>query len=133
MDQWKNEIEKHTDGSLRVGVHHGAKRETGEFWPSFFSPSAPRLTEPRFFSCCPFTEARRLRKFDVLITSYQTAASEWVDPKPKKKKGGKGKADDDISGNEGEAKECGALFDENTDVFHRSEFRCRLARGQFAR
>ncbi|KAL8278389.1 hypothetical protein RQP46_009281 [Phenoliferia psychrophenolica] len=94
MDQWKNEIEKHSDGSLRVAVHHGPKRET---------------------------EARRLRKYDVLITSYNTAAAEWVDPKPKKGKG-KGKkkgSDDDNSGTE-DTKECGALFDTSVDVFHRT-------------
>lgn len=37
MDQWKKEIEKHTDGSLRVGIHHGAKRETGA--PCCISPT----------------------------------------------------------------------------------------------
>ncbi|KAK4705557.1 hypothetical protein P7C70_g628, partial [Phenoliferia sp. Uapishka_3] len=114
MDQWKKEIEKHSDGSLRVGVHHGAKRETGK----------ARSRTIEFFSELFFSiEARRLRKFDVLITSYNTAASEWIDPKPKKKKGkGKNGSDDDASAGEETTKETGALFDPDIDVFHRTYF-----------
>lgn len=69
----------------------------------------------------------RLSRHDVVITSYETAASDWCDPKPRAKKGaakGKGKpllpgmnklegapeSEDDTAGGEEELKESGALF-----------------------
>ncbi|GAA6057214.1 hypothetical protein JCM3770_003264 [Rhodotorula araucariae] len=71
MEQWKSEIAKHTDGRLRVLIHHGASRTS---------------------------EGRKLAKYDVVITSYPTLSSEWVDPNPKKaKKGKRGAAGSDDS------------------------------------
>ncbi|KPV74347.1 uncharacterized protein RHOBADRAFT_54186 [Rhodotorula graminis WP1] len=92
MDQWKSEIATHTDGRLRVLVHHGASRTT---------------------------EGRKLAKYDVVITSYPTLSNEWLDPNPKKAaKKGKGAAadDDDLDelgklGKRGSRVEYGALFD----------------------
>ncbi|BGP49538.1 hypothetical protein JCM10450v2_005430 [Rhodotorula kratochvilovae] len=93
MEQWKSEIAKHTDGRLRVLIHHGASRTS---------------------------EGRKLAKYDVVITSYPTLSSEWVDPNPKKaKKGKRGGDDSDLDemgklGKKGSrvAKEdYGALFD----------------------
>ncbi|GAA5878782.1 hypothetical protein JCM1840_007244 [Sporobolomyces johnsonii] len=63
MQQWKDEIQNKTDGSLRVLIHHGSGRAD---------------------------DGRKLQKYDVVITSYNTAASEWIDPKPKRAKKGKG-------------------------------------------
>lgn len=71
------------------------------------------------------TEGRKLAKYDVVITSYQICASEWVDPKPSKKGKGKGKKggnpadsdddedDDELTrlGKRGARAEMGALFD----------------------
>lgn len=54
MNQWKQEIEKKTDGRQRVLIHHG-----------------PNRTD----------QARKLQKYHVVITSYNTLSSEWVDPK----------------------------------------------------
>ena len=33
-------------------------------------------------------DSRKLERYDVVITSYNTAVSEWLDPKPKKVKKG---------------------------------------------
>ncbi|GAA5907882.1 hypothetical protein JCM8208_001973 [Rhodotorula glutinis] len=92
MEQWKNEIATHTDGRLRVYIHHGPSRTT---------------------------EGRKLAKYDVVITSYPTLSNEWVDPNPKKAaKKGKGAAgsDDDLDelgklGKRGSRVDYGALFD----------------------
>ncbi len=53
--------------------------------------------------------ARKLHKYDVVVTSYPTCASDW--PNPKKK--GKGKASDDEADADelSNVAECGALFD----------------------
>ncbi|GAA5967015.1 hypothetical protein JCM21900_002355 [Sporobolomyces salmonicolor] len=63
MQQWKDEIQNKTDGSLRVLIHHGSGRAQ---------------------------DGRKLQKYDVVITSYNTAASEWIDPKPKRAKKDRG-------------------------------------------
>ncbi|GAA5999550.1 DEAD/DEAH box helicase [Rhodotorula paludigena] len=98
MAQWKSEIATKSDGRLRVLIHHGSSRSL---------------------------EGRKLAKYDVVITSYQICASEWVDPKPSKKGKGKGKkggnpADSDNDGDDDELTrlgkrgvraEMGALFD----------------------
>ncbi|BGP25798.1 hypothetical protein JCM10295v2_004735 [Rhodotorula toruloides] len=60
MSQWKQEIESKTDGRLRVLIHHGPSRTD---------------------------EGRKLQKYHVVITSYNTLSSEWVDLKPRQKKG----------------------------------------------
>ncbi|BGP09358.1 hypothetical protein JCM10049v2_005224 [Rhodotorula toruloides] len=68
MGQWKQEIESKTDGRLRVLIHHGPSRTD---------------------------EGRKLQKYHVVITSYNTLSSEWVDPKPRQKKGGYGSSEDE--------------------------------------
>ncbi|EGU11306.1 DNA repair protein rad5 [Rhodotorula toruloides ATCC 204091] len=68
MGQWKQEIESKTDGRLRVLIHHGPSRTD---------------------------EGRKLQKYHVVITSYNTLSSEWVDPKPRQKKGGYGFSDEE--------------------------------------
>ncbi|TNY21480.1 DNA repair protein rad5 [Rhodotorula diobovata] len=100
MEQWKAEIAKHTDGRLRVLIHHGPSRTS---------------------------EGRKLAKYDVVITSYPTLSSEWVDPNPKKAKKGMraAESDDDLDelgklGKKGSrlAKEdVGALFDLEHDFY----------------
>lgn len=63
----------------------------------------------------------RLSRHDVVITSYETAASDWCDPKPRAKKGAKGKEkallpgaveeeEVETAGGEEDLKESGALF-----------------------
>ncbi|GAA6015721.1 hypothetical protein JCM10207_008774 [Rhodosporidiobolus poonsookiae] len=93
MEQWKSEIQTKSDGRLRVLIHHGPGRAT---------------------------DARKLQKYDVVITSYQTCSSEWVDPKPSTKKSkSKKKADEDsgdeldrLLGRKNGRSECGPLFDD---------------------
>ncbi|KAI5477148.1 SNF2 family helicase/atpase [Pseudohyphozyma bogoriensis] len=99
INQWADEIQKFSDGNLSVYLHHGSDRYKAG-------------------------HGRKFRKWDVVITSYNTAASEWVDPKPKKAKG-KGKAklveesDEDDEGG-GAVKTKGALFDvEDEGGFYR--------------
>ncbi|GAA6028669.1 hypothetical protein JCM8097_007339 [Rhodosporidiobolus ruineniae] len=104
MSQWKKEIEDKSDGRLRCLIHHGSSRTK---------------------------DARKLQKYEVVITSYDTCSSEWLDPKGKKtgaKGKGKGKAarsdsDDDEaddinsmlrSSGKGSA---GALFDEDYSFY----------------
>ncbi|GAA5825079.1 hypothetical protein JCM11251_006091 [Rhodosporidiobolus azoricus] len=84
MRQWESEIKTKSDGRLKVLVHHGANRAT---------------------------DGRKLSKYHVVITSYQTCSSEWVDPKPKKGKGKKAAVSDDDVDDYLDDKPCGALFD----------------------
>ncbi|GAA5933497.1 hypothetical protein JCM10213_001290 [Rhodosporidiobolus nylandii] len=99
MEQWKQEIMTKSDGRLKVLIHHGSSKAK---------------------------DGRKLQRYDVVITSYQTCASEWVDPKPKKATKGKGKgkgkaaagSDDDDSGSDDlnsmlNRKDMGPLFDED--------------------
>lgn len=37
------------------------------------------------WSLTPTNSARQLQRYDIVISSYNTVASEWVDPKPKRK------------------------------------------------
>ena len=96
MQQWKTEIETKSDAGLKVCIHHGAGKKT----------------------------ARELRRYDIVLTSYNTAAAEWVDPKPPRKKGGKKGAEegdsDDAPSKSTASKEKGALF--GVDRWYRSEF-----------
>lgn len=98
MQQWKTEIETKSDADLKVCIHHGAGKKT----------------------------ARELRRYDIVLTSYNTAAAEWVDPKPPRKKAGAGKkgqtdGDSDDAPSKGAAsKEKGPLF--GVDRWYRSEF-----------
>ncbi|BGP56497.1 hypothetical protein JCM8202v2_004118 [Rhodotorula sphaerocarpa] len=89
MSQWKEEIEKKSDGRLRVLIYHAAERKK--------------------LSQIDAVAARKLHKYDVVVTSYPTCASDW--PNPKKK--GKGKASDDEADADelSNVAECGALFD----------------------
>jgi SNF2 family DNA or RNA helicase len=48
-----------TDDSLRVYIHHGPNRAK---------------------------DSVKLERYDVVITSYPTAVSEWIDPKPAREK-----------------------------------------------
>ncbi|KAG0655682.1 hypothetical protein C6P46_000771 [Rhodotorula mucilaginosa] len=86
MTQWKDEIEKKADGRLRVLIHHGKGK----------------------------AEARKLQKYDVVITSYPTCAGEWPD---RKKRANKKSAvandsdDDEEAAAEELAKQAGPLFD----------------------
>lgn len=80
MQQWKDEIFNKTDGSLRTLIHHGNARTSGQ---------SPCPAPPRNPANLPRASAdwHKLRKYDVVITSYNTCASEWPDAKPKKGKG----------------------------------------------
>ncbi|GAA5993647.1 hypothetical protein JCM10908_000659 [Rhodotorula pacifica] len=80
MSQWQEEIEKKADGKLRVHRHHGPKR----------------------------ADARKLQKYDVVITSYPTCAGEY--PGKKKKNATKDGDDEDDSATD-PSKPVGALFD----------------------
>ncbi|ORY65664.1 SNF2 family N-terminal domain-domain-containing protein [Leucosporidium creatinivorum] len=88
MQQWKTEIETKSDAELTVCIHHGNGKKT----------------------------ARQLTKYDIVLTSYNTAAAEWVDPKPKRGGKGKGKKkgsdeeEDSDAGAVVEKKERGPLF-----------------------
>jgi hypothetical protein len=74
-------------------------------------------------------DGRKLQRYDVVITSYQTCSSEWVDPKPKKSTKGKGKAakgsDDEDEGSDDlnslvTKKQTGALFDSDYSFYRSS-------------
>lgn len=128
MEQWKAEIAKHTDGRLRVLIHHGPSRTSGAFRSTslLYSNAHPS----RVYRSYARAEGRKLAKYDVVITSYPTLSSEWVDPNPKKAKKGMraAESDDDLDelgklGKKGSrlAKEdVGALFDLEHD-FYRGE------------
>ncbi|GAA5972086.1 hypothetical protein JCM11641_002489 [Rhodosporidiobolus odoratus] len=92
MQQWKSEIETKSDGRLRVLVHHGSGRAT---------------------------EGRKLQRYDVVITSYQTCSSEWVDPKPKNATKGKAKKDEDGDDLDSflNSKDLGPLFDDDYSFY----------------
>lgn len=117
MTQWKDEIEKKADGRLRVLIHHG-KGKAGQSKSDSFHYSPPFLLT----CCCGNTEARKLQKYDVVITSYPTCAGEW--PDGKKRAGKKSAAADDSDDDEEEAeelaKQAGPLFDPDY-MFYRSE------------
>lgn len=118
MQQWKDEIEKKSDADLTVCIHHGAGKKSGQ--------SGSRRHPAFLLTTC--NTARQLQRFDVVISSYNTVASEWVDPKPKRGKG-KGKADaegggddngDDDDSGFGGAATSGALFE--VENYYRSEW-----------
>ncbi|KAK4055913.1 hypothetical protein OIO90_003170 [Microbotryomycetes sp. JL221] len=82
MDQWEQEIKSKAPEQFTVAIHHGDRK---------------------------LKSARQLRHHDVIITTYPTLQSEWIDPKPaQKKKSGRG---DDEDANYSTTKSQGVLFD----------------------
>lgn len=66
VEQWRLEIEEKTrDDTLAVIVHHGPKRTKG---PSWYAMSPLTIADPKV-----------LRRADVVITTYEVVASEWLD------------------------------------------------------
>lgn len=119
MQQWKGEIDTKSDGRLKVLLHHGPSRTNGSLLSSPSSPSPSDTDVPSSPA-----DGRKLQRYDVVITSYQTCSSEWVDPKPKKGKGKAAEGSDDGSDDLNSLatkKQTGALFDADYS-FYRSAF-----------
>ena len=76
MEQWATEVRSKTlPGELKVTTHHGPARAKSKPTSPY---TIPRHTDP--------LAGKALEKYDVVITTYQTMASEWPDDGKSSKK-----------------------------------------------